>query len=155
MILNGAEIQGDINLIKIGERVSFGGDVFIILNEIIEIGNDVMIATGTKILTSTHDYNNNPMWKHRVDRPIKIGNNVWIGAGSIILPGIKIGNYSVIGAGSVVTKHVPDFCIVAGNPAKFIKSIEVNEFDSFCIYPGVVRKDGFLPDDKKIHNPQI
>ena len=51
----------------------------------------------------------------------KIGNDVWIGNGAIIMSGIKIGNGAVIGAGSIVTKDVGDYCIVAGNPAKFIK----------------------------------
>ena len=50
-----------------------------------------------------------------------IGNDVWIGDGVIIMSGIKIGNGAVIGAGSIVTKDVDDYCIVAGNPAKFIK----------------------------------
>lgn len=149
MELHGVEIHGDRSLLQVGERVSFGG-VFITLSAPIEIGNDVMIATGVKILTSTHNYNNNPMWKHRVDRPIKIGSNVWIGANAIILPGIKIGDYAVVGAGAVVTKHVPDFCVVGGNPAKFIRSIDLNEFDSSCVYPGVVHTEGFLPDDKII-----
>ena len=49
---------------------------------------------------------------------ISIGNNVWIGSGSIILPGVSIGNNSIIGAGSVVTHDVPDYALVIGNPAR-------------------------------------
>lgn len=52
---------------------------------------------------------------------ITIGNDVWIGMNSCILPGVKIGNGAIIGAGSVVTRNVPDYAIVAGNPAKIIK----------------------------------
>ena len=53
--------------------------------------------------------------------PIHIGNDVWIGARVIILPGVKIGNHCIIGAGSVVTKDVPDYAIVGGVPAKIIR----------------------------------
>jgi acetyltransferase-like isoleucine patch superfamily enzyme len=56
-------------------------------------------------------------------KPVIIGNNVWIGMNSCILPGISIGNNSIIGSGSVVTKNVPDNEIWVGNPAKFIKKL--------------------------------
>jgi len=147
--MTGLQVNGDRNLLTIGERFSHG-DIDIMANAPVNIGNDVMIASGTRIITSTHDYNNNPMWKHRVDRPVSIGNHVWIGANVIILPGIKIGNYVVIGAGSVVTKHVPDNCIVAGNPAKFIKKIEVKDFDNICVYPGTAVSMDYISDDKII-----
>lgn len=56
-------------------------------------------------------------------RPVKLGDNVWIGGGASILPGVTIGDNCVIGAGSVVTKDVESNTIVAGNPARFIRSI--------------------------------
>ena len=56
--------------------------------------------------------------------PSRIGNNVWIGGGSIILPGITIGDNTTIGAGSVVTKSIPDNCVAAGNPCRIIRKIE-------------------------------
>lgn len=55
--------------------------------------------------------------------PVHIGNNVWIGSGSVILPGVTIGDNAVIGAGSVVTKDIPSDMIAVGNPAKVIRSI--------------------------------
>ena len=55
---------------------------------------------------------------------IHIGNNVWIGGGAILLPGVTIGDNSTIGAGSVVTKSIPDNCIAAGNPCKVIRKID-------------------------------
>jgi hypothetical protein len=57
-------------------------------------------------------------------KPVEIGDDVFLGAGAIILPGVRIGNRVTIGAGSVVTRDVPDNCIVVGNPAKIISSID-------------------------------
>ena len=56
-------------------------------------------------------------------KPITIGDDVWIGCNSIILKGVKIGNGSIVAAGSVVTKSVPPFSLVAGNPAKIVKEL--------------------------------
>lgn len=58
-------------------------------------------------------------------KPVVIGDDVWIGTGSIILPGVNIGNGSVISAGSVVTKSVPEMCLVGGNPAKVIRRFNI------------------------------
>lgn len=55
---------------------------------------------------------------------IAIQNDAWIGAGTIILPGVTVGECSVVGAGSVVTKDVPPYTVVAGNPAKFLRRVE-------------------------------
>lgn len=55
------------------------------------------------------------------EKPIKIGNNVWVGTRVIILPGVEIGDNTIIGAGAVVTKSFPKDCIIGGNPAKILK----------------------------------
>lgn len=60
-------------------------------------------------------------------RPITIGPDCWIGGNVIILPGVTIGKGVTVGAGSVVTKDVPDYVVVVGNPARVIKSVEVSE----------------------------
>ena len=106
---------------KIGKNVSFGGNVFLFKTAPITIGDNTMIAYNVVVHTSTHDYNQHPMWNYRIDRPVEIGNHVWIGVGAIILPGVKIADYAVVGAGSVVTAHIPRGAIVAGNPARIIK----------------------------------
>ena len=90
----------------------------------LEIGNKVMMGPDVVILTHTHniDRTDIPMGDQgsRVSK-VTIGNDVWIGMRTIIMPGVKIGNGAVIGAGAVVTKDVPDYAIVGGVPAKVIK----------------------------------
>ncbi|MDE6634653.1 MAG: sugar O-acetyltransferase, partial [Bacteroidaceae bacterium] len=56
-------------------------------------------------------------------RPITVGNNVWFGGNVVVLPGVTVGDNSVVGAGSVVTKDVPAFSVVAGNPARVIRML--------------------------------
>lgn len=89
----------------------------------IEIGDNVLIGHGVIIATLNHDFAPSRRISMLAKKVI-IGSNVWIGSGSVILPGITIGNGAIVGAGSVVTKNVPDNVVVAGNPARFIKSIE-------------------------------
>jgi len=89
------------------------------------IGNDVMMAPDVIIMTSNHNFDrlDTPM-RNQGDaavRPVVIGNDVWIGTRVLILPGVHIGNGSILAAGAVVTKNVPDFAIVGGNPARIIK----------------------------------
>ena len=119
--IEGCIVIGDKQKIDIGNSVSFGGNVILFANARIEIGNHTMIGINSILHTSTHSYNNHPMWIERIDRPIRIGSHVWIGASVIISPGVIVGNYAVIGAGSVVVSNVPEFAIVAGNPAQIIK----------------------------------
>ena len=84
-----------------------------------------MMGPECMIYTSNHgmDRTDIPMWKQQSTEvePVVIGNDVWIGARVIILPGVHIGDGCVIGAGSVVTKDVEEYTVVAGNPAKFIR----------------------------------
>lgn len=89
---------------------------------LVTIGDNVTLATTSRILT--HDGSTFKMVGYsRVGR-VDIGNDVFVGAGAIILPNVKIGNRVVVGAGSVVTHDVPDNSIVAGNPAKVIASYD-------------------------------
>ena len=88
------------------------------------IGDNVMMGPDVTILTHTHkiDRIDIPMWQQgSIVKGVTIGNDVWIGMRSIIMPGVKIGNGAVIGAGAVVTKDVPDYAIVGGVPAKVIR----------------------------------
>jgi len=117
----GTIILGDISLLQIGNQVSFGGNVRLHIDAPIYIGENTMIAPNVVIHTNTHNYSEHPMWTHRVDKPIHIGKNVWIGIGALILAGVIIEDFAVVAAGSVVTANVPEGAIVAGNPAKIIK----------------------------------
>lgn len=127
-VFNGS-IPINRSLIRLGERVSFGGNVLLYANAIIEIGDDTMIAYNSIITTSSHDYMEHPMWAKRIDSPIKIGKHVWIGVNSVILPGVIIEDYAVIAAGSIVVDNVPQGAIVAGNPARIIKYRDKNIYN--------------------------
>jgi serine acetyltransferase len=111
-------------------RLTLGSNVYVNRNTVIDahgslsIGNECMIGPNCYITDGNHGMNPNasigsqPM----TNRPVTIGNDVWIGANSVVLPGVTIGDGAVIGAGSVVTKDVPAGAVVAGVPAAFIRS---------------------------------
>lgn len=91
----------------------------------LSIGNDVMMAPNVSIYTQNHETENiyRPMRLQTAEKKkVTIGNDVWIGANAIILPGVTVGDGAIIAAGAVVTKDVPDFAVVGGNPAKIIKT---------------------------------
>jgi maltose O-acetyltransferase len=106
--------------------------VFLDCNKI-TIGDNALIAPGVHIYTVFHPISANERINKSVNgsfpfavsktAPVTIGNNVWIGGGSIILPGITIGDNVTIGAGSVVTKSLPSNVLAFGNPCKIIKNI--------------------------------
>jgi maltose O-acetyltransferase len=83
------------------------------------------MGPNVSILSGSHNFDSNevPMIEQGQPerRPVTIGNDVWIGTRTIILPGVSIGNHCIIGAGSIVTRSVPDCAIVGGNPAKIIR----------------------------------
>ena len=91
----------------------------------IEIGDNCMFAPNVQLYTATHPLH--PVKRNsglEYAKPIKIGNNVWLGGGVIITPGVVLGDNVVVGAGSVVTKSFPDNVVIAGNPARIIKTID-------------------------------
>lgn len=92
----------------------------------ITLGNNVHITSGVRFIT--HDGGTLILRKEvpdlEITKPIKVGNDVYFGINSIVMPGVTIGNRCIIAAGSVVTKDVPDNSIVAGIPAKVIKSTD-------------------------------
>ena len=111
--------------IKVGKNVFMNFNCCILDVMEVKIGNNIMIGPNVQIYTATHpiDAKTRSSWLEFA-KPVNIGNDVWIGGGAIICPGVTIGNGAVIGAGTVVTKNVPDNVVFAGNPAKFIKNID-------------------------------
>ena len=114
-----------------GKNVRLGNGVYISFNctmiddGIIEIGNNTFIGPNVTINTTNHpleviDRLNGILYVSNV----KIGNNVWIGAGTLILPGVTIGDNTVIGAGSLVSNDIPDNVLAYGNPCRIIKNID-------------------------------
>lgn len=114
--------------VKIGENCHFGDFLHFTCINKITIGNNLLTGRWVTISDNGHgktDYNTLqiPPIKRRLSckGPIEIGNNVWIGDKATILSGVKIGDGVVIAANAVVTKDIPPFSVVAGNPAKVIK----------------------------------
>lgn len=90
----------------------------------VTIGDNVLIAPNVQLYTVSHPFNaaeRNTL--KLLAQPITIGNNVWIGGGVIVLPGVTIGDNSVIGAGSVVTKNIPANVLAYGNPCRVVKQL--------------------------------
>jgi len=135
--------EGSIISDRTGSTVSIGSDTFIggstlVCAERIEIGNDVLISWGCTIV----DHNSHAVdwtgrcndvrdwyagkkdWANVKVRPVRICDRAWIGFNTIVLAGVTIGEGAVVGCGSVVTKDVPRNCVVAGNPARVIRTME-------------------------------
>jgi maltose O-acetyltransferase len=108
--------------VSIGDRVSFGGRVYLNAAAEITIGNDCMIGYGATLTTATHDPSAAQMNQTFLSEPIAVGNNVWIGTGATILPGVDLADGTVVGAGAVVTRSVYEpNTIIAGVPARHLR----------------------------------
>jgi acetyltransferase-like isoleucine patch superfamily enzyme len=131
-LMNNSIIKSGVHLcpcnkdskISIGENTTIGFNTFIYSSKKITIGNDCLIAPFVYIVDSKHQFKLNIKinTQDNIEEPIIIGDDVWIGAHSIILPGVKIANGAVIAAGSVVNKDIPANAIYGGVPAKFLKN---------------------------------
>ena len=116
----GNHVYANFNLTLVDD-----GDIF--------VGDNVMFGPNVTLATAGH-----PVEPERrrlgmqFNIPIHIGNNVWIGAGSIVLPGVTIGDNTVIGAGSVVTKDIPAGVVAVGNPCRILR--EIGEKDKLYYY---------------------
>lgn len=120
-----------------GNNIYFGNNCEVNMNctflddNSIHIGDNALIAPNVQIYTAFHPTNAADRFGEPKEdgsfefcktqtAPVRIGNNVWIGGGAIIMPGVTIGNNVVIGAGSVVTKDIPDNTIAYGNPCRVV-----------------------------------
>ena len=118
--------------LSIGDRCNFGEYNHITTSNCIEIGNDVLTGRWVTITDNSHGTTDDeilqiPPSKRKLwsKGPVYIGNKVWIGDKATILPDVTIGDGAVIAANAVVTKDVPAYCVVAGNPAKVVKSLHI------------------------------
>lgn len=139
--------EGEDAYFKFGDRVYIGKSD-IICRTGIEFGNDIMVAWGVTfydhdshsldfeirkydIIQQISDFNNyngnflkNKNWEVVKTKPIKVCDNVWIGMNAVVLKGVTIGEGAIVAACAVVTKDVPPYCVVAGNPAVVVKKVE-------------------------------
>ncbi|NKQ23163.1 sugar O-acetyltransferase [Streptomyces galbus] len=110
--------------IRIGARTFVNYNLTALDVADILIGADCQIGPNVQLLTPTHPLEPGPRRdKLEAARPITIGDNVWLGGGAIVLPGVTIGHDSVVGAGSVVTKDVPPNVVAVGNPARPVRNL--------------------------------
>ena len=120
--------------IFIGDKVIINMNCTFVDNNRIDIGSNVLIAPNVQIYTATHSTKVNERmvqdWSEGEEicrtyaLPVRVEDGVWIGGGSVLLPGVTIGRNSVIGAGSVVTRSIPENCVAVGNPCRVIKHLQ-------------------------------
>jgi maltose O-acetyltransferase len=115
--------NADISLnVKIGDYSELGQHSLIHAD--VTIGNYVIMGPNVKIYTRNHNFSDLSVpiaLQGKSSQPTFVGNDVWIGANVVITAGVTVGDHAIIAAGSIVTKSVPKFAIVGGNPAKLIK----------------------------------
>ena len=117
-----AVINNGVGHVSIGDHTIIGISCVIIGP--VNIGNNVMLAQNIVLSGLNHNYEDvlvPPSEQGTVQKTITVENDVWIGANAVLTAGITIGEHSIVGAGAVVTRDVPKFSVVAGNPARVIK----------------------------------
>ena len=121
----------NVENLKIGGSLYIGPGAWFSLFGELNIGKNTILGPRVKIHTANHNYEGDliPYDGGIVVKNVSIGSNVWIGADVIILPGVNISDGCVIAAGSVVTKDVPKYAVVGGNPARIIKYRDSNRYD--------------------------
>lgn len=146
----GVNIKGDVKF-YCSPAEMFGSEPWMIT-----LGDNVYIASEVKFIT--HDGGVLPLRKEvpdlEITKPIVIGNDVFIGIRTILMPGVTVGNRCIIAAGSIVTKNVPDNSVVAGAPAKVIKSTDeyLEKLKSESLHIGHLGGEDKAKELKRIYN---
>lgn len=126
----GTEIRPPLSVdygahIRIGARCFANVGLVALDVAAITIGDDVQIGPNVQLLTPTHPVEPGPRRaKWEAAQPITIGDNVWLGGGVIVLPGVTIGENTVVGAGAVVTRDLPADVVAVGNPARVVRQLD-------------------------------
>lgn len=111
--------------IFLGDYSYLNYDCVVLDNNHVHIGNHTMLGPAVQLYTAVHPLDAETRNKLlETAEPIVIKDNVWIGGGAVILPGVTIGRNAVVGAGAVVSKNVEPYTVVAGNPARVIRELE-------------------------------
>ena len=109
--------------IRCGDNVYFNVNCVVLDAALVTIGSNVLFGPGVQLYAATHPLDATVRRTLELARPISIGNDCWLGGGTIVCPGVSIGPGCVIGAGSVVTKDIPPYSLAVGNPARVIKEL--------------------------------
>ena len=136
------------NHVHLGDQFYANFNLVIIDDMDVYIGNQVMIGPNVTICTTGHPVY--PLYREmgaHYSLPIHIGNKVWIGANSVVLPGVTIGDNSVIGAGSIVTRDIPANVVAVGNPCRVIREITERDREYYfrdmkVDFPYTLREEG-------------
>lgn len=113
--------------IYLGEKTYFNFNCVVLDVAEVHVGDYTLFAPGVQVYTAAHPMNARVRRTLEFARPIRIGSDVWVGGGAIILPGVTIGSRSVIGAGSVVTRDIPEGVVAVGNPCRVLRAIRDDE----------------------------
>lgn len=114
--------------VHFGNRVYANFNLTLVDDTHIFVGDNTLIGPNVTIATAAHP--TDPALReqgYQYNKPVRIGKNVWIGAGAMIMPGVTVGDNTVIGAGSVVTRDIPANCVAVGNPCRVIKEVKSGE----------------------------
>lgn len=124
----GAPLRGAaLEKLKIGKNVIIVGNLLAMARGGITIEDNAMIAANVQLISNNHD----PYERAVLPcKPVLIKEGAWVGAGATILPGVCVGRYAIVGAASVVTKDVPDYAVVVGNPAKVIRMLDAKRAEA-------------------------
>lgn len=121
-----------------GHHVHFGSDIYVNSNLTVVddghvyVGDKVMFGPNVTIATANHPINSKLREQgYQYNKDVHIGENTWIGAGAIIVPGVRVGKNVVIGAGSVVTKDIPDNVVAVGNPCRVMRAVDERDNELF------------------------
>lgn len=114
-----------LNQVKIGKNVHINSNALFMARGGITIEDDVRIAANCSLISNNHDPYEREIL---ICKPVCIRQGAWLGANTVVLPGVEIGRHAIVGAGSVVTKDIPDYAVAVGNPAHVVRMLDPEKF---------------------------